>query len=156
MITAELLIINFEEIRRRSIILWEAVPPNVYFWRPDKDAMSFLEMVRHVLQCEHEYHVILKARGTPMNYVSPWDNRPFLTVQLEIEFARQFREDFLTTIRGLPDEELNTKEIIRHDVGQKSMTGRYLLKAAYHEAVHAGQFLSYLRTLRIDIPKIWD
>jgi hypothetical protein len=156
MITADLLIINFEEIRRRSIILWEAVPPNFYFWRPDKDALCFFEMVRHVLQCEHEYHVILNAGGTPVDYISPWDNRPCSTIQIEIEFARQFREDFLNTIRSLNDEDMNTKEIIRHDVGQKSMTGRYLLKAAYHEAVHAGQFMSYLRTLRINIPLIWD
>jgi len=49
-----------------------------------------------------------------------------------------------------------TIEINRQDVGQKSKVGNYLLKIAYHEAVHAGQFLSYLRTLGMDRPLIWD
>jgi uncharacterized damage-inducible protein DinB len=156
MITTDLLIINFEEIRRRSIILWESLSPDFYFWRPDKGAMTLIEGVRHVLQSEHEYYVIFLHKGAIGDYKSPWENRPYSTIQDEIAFAGQFREDFLSAIRGLTSEELENTEIIRSNVGQRSMLGRYLLKAAYHEAVHAGQFLSYLRSLRVDIPLIWD
>jgi hypothetical protein len=40
--------------------------------------------------------------------------------------------------------------------GEKKILGKYLLRIGYHESVHAGQFLSYLRAMKIDRPKIWD
>jgi uncharacterized damage-inducible protein DinB len=156
MITSELLILNFEEIRRRSIILWEAIPPDFHSWRPDKDAVTSLEMVRHVLESEHLYHVIVNRKGMIGDYVSPWNRRPYSTIGDEIEFAAHFRKNFLSAIRDFNSTELETMDINRQDLGQKSKLGKYLLKVAYHEAVHAGQFLSYLRILGIDRPLIWD
>jgi uncharacterized damage-inducible protein DinB len=156
MITSELLILNFEEIRRRSVKLWEAIPPGLYSWRPDKDAMTSLEMVRHVLESEHLYHVIMDRKGMIGDYVSPWDGRPCSTISDEIAFAGCFREDFLSAVRNFSSVELMTVEINRQDRGQKGTLGKYLLKVAYHEAVHAGQLLSYLRTLGVERPLIWD
>ncbi|MHA4811056.1 DinB family protein [Flavitalea flava] len=151
----KLLILHFEEIRRRSMLLWEAVPSDFYTWLPDKDAMTILEMVRHVLESEHLYLVILNREGLIGNYISPWANMPYTTLSAEIEFAIQYREGFLAAIQGFKPEELEGLEIVRQDVGQKSNLGKYLLKIAYHEAVHGGQFLSYLRILGIDRPLIW-
>jgi hypothetical protein len=37
MTQTELLLINFEETRRRSIMLWSALPEGKYFWKPDDD-----------------------------------------------------------------------------------------------------------------------
>jgi len=156
MITTELLILNFEEIRRRSILLWESIPTDFYTWRPDKGAMTSREMVRHVLESEHLYHVIMSRGGMIGDYVSPWTNMPYTTIRDELEFAKYFREDFLSAIQGFNPGELETIIIFREDVGQISNLGKYLLKVAYHEAVHAGQLLSYLRTLGIDRPLIWD
>jgi hypothetical protein len=34
--------------------------------------------------------------------------------------------------------------------------GDYLLRIGFHEAVHAGQFLAYLRAMQIERPFIWD
>ena len=58
----EIIILNFEEIRRRSIKLWAAITPNIYFWRPDNNAMSCLEMVRHILEGEHLFHMIVNQK----------------------------------------------------------------------------------------------
>jgi hypothetical protein len=49
----ELILLNFEEIRRRSIKLWTGLPAEFYFWQPDRKAMHCFEMIRHVLEGEH-------------------------------------------------------------------------------------------------------
>jgi len=156
MTATDLLILHFGEIRRRSIKIWEAIPPEFYSWRPDEDAMTAQEMVRHVLESEHLYHVILNRNGVAGDYVSPWVGKPFLSIADEIAFAMPFRESYLSAVRGFRSIDLEATEIVRPDVGQKNKLGQYLLKVAYHEAVHAGQLLSYLRTLGIDRPLIWD
>lgn len=156
MTSNELIIFNLEEIRRRSIKLWEGISAEHYFWRPDAGAMSCLEMVRHVLEGEHLYHVIVNRRGDLGNYMSPWSNRPYLSLEDELEFAAPFREAFFATIKDFSCSDLDTLEIIRAEAGQRKKLGDYLLRIGYHEAVHAGQMLSYLRTLEIDRPIIWD
>ena len=56
----EIILTNFEEIRRRSIKLWTGLIPEAYFWKPDLNAMSCLEMVRHILEGEHLFHKIVE------------------------------------------------------------------------------------------------
>ena len=156
MTSNELIIFNLEEIRRRSIKLWTGIPVEHYFWRPDSGAMTCLEMVRHVLEGEHLYHVIVNRRGDLGNYMSPWFNRPYRSLEDELEFAAPFREAFFATIKDFSCSELDTLGIKRAEAGQRKKLGDYLLRIGYHEAVHAGQMLSYLRTLRVDRPIIWD
>jgi uncharacterized damage-inducible protein DinB len=50
------------------------------------------------------------------------------------------------------------KEVViyREEVGQIKILGDYLNRMVYHEAVHIGQLLSYLRTLGIERHQIWD
>lgn len=156
MTVGELLLLHFKETRRRSIKIWEGIPPECYTWKPDKDAMTSLEMVRHVLESEHLYHMILLRNGDARDYVSPWTNKPYVSIGEELQFAAPFRGDFLQAIKELKETELETWEIFRPDVHQHSSLGKYLLKIAYHEAVHAGQLLSYLRSIGIERPLIWD
>lgn len=154
--TTELLILNCEEIRRRSIKLWSWIPARFYSWKPDKEAMSILEMVRHVLEGEHLFHKIVENRGNLGDYLSPWEGRIYTNVQDEIDFAKPFRDDFFKTIRAFSSEDLSQIEIVRSEKGQRRKLGDYLQRIAYHEAVHTGQMLSYLRTLGIERPQIWD
>ena len=44
----EIVIFNLEEVRRRSIKVWSEIPEDFLHWKPDNEAMSCLEMVRHV------------------------------------------------------------------------------------------------------------
>jgi uncharacterized damage-inducible protein DinB len=152
----ELILLNFEEIRRRSLKLWTGITPDNYFWRPDINAMNCLEMVRHVLESEHLFNVIVNKRGNLGDYHSPWTDRPYTDVQAELDFAEPFRHKFFDTIKAFNPTDLDTIEIIRSEKGQRRRLGDYLQRIAYHEAVHTGQMLSYLRTLRVDIPLIWD
>ncbi|MCB0663922.1 MAG: DinB family protein [Saprospiraceae bacterium] len=152
---AELIIINFSEIRRRSIMLWETLPESLYHWKPDEGAMSAIEMIRHVLQADYGWNIIIN-QGDMTHYKTPWDNRPFISVSDEIAFAAPYRKAFLDSIRQFSDLHLDQTEIIHPGNGKKKPLRKYLLRIGYHEAVHAGQFLSYLRGMDIDRPQIWD
>lgn len=151
-----IIILNFEEIRRRSIKLWTSITPDNYFWRPDINAMNCLEMIRHVLEGEHLFHMIVNKRGNLGDYVSPWTNRPYTDLKAELDFARPFRVTFLETINQFSPDDFSTIEIIRSEKGQRRQLGDYLQRIAYHEAVHTGQMLSYFRTLGLERPQLWD
>jgi uncharacterized damage-inducible protein DinB len=156
MTQTQIILLNFEEIRRRSIKMWTQIPSNFYNWNPDEKAMSCIEMIRHVLESEHLFHVIVINRGNLGDYVSPWKKLPYTTLQAELDFAIPFREKFFNTIKSFSAEELDTIEIIRTEVGQRRKLGDYLQRIAYHEAVHTGQMLSYCRAMGIEVPKVWD
>ncbi len=153
---ADIIVLNFEEIRRRSIKLWEGIKPNNYFWQPDDGAMNCIEMIRHVLESEHLFHTIVNRKGNLGDYPSPWKDRPYSDLHAELSFAQPYRDDFMRTIQSFSPEDLSTIEIIRSEVGQRRKLGDYLNRIAYHESVHTGQLLDYLRTLNAKRPLIWD
>ena len=157
MTSTELIILNFEEVRRRSIKLWTGIPEKFYSWQPDQNAMTIIEMVQHVLESEYIYQTIVKNGGTKGDdFKSPWENKGYATVLDEIKFAGPYRQSFLEMVRSFSQQDLEEIEIIRVEVGQRRKLGDYLLRIAYHESVHTGQMLSYLRTLGVDRPKVWD
>ncbi|TAL40514.1 MAG: DinB family protein, partial [Chitinophagaceae bacterium] len=140
----------------RSIMLWSGLLPEFYFWRPDSKAMSCMEMIRHVLETESIYRIIIINKGGHAeDFVSPWKDRPFTSLQNELEFAMPFRKEFLETVLGFTPDELTSIEIVRKE-RKTRILGDFLNRCAYHESVHTGQFLSYLRTLGLDRPNIWD
>ena len=156
MTQTEIILTNFEEVRRRSIILWEGLIPEIYFWKPDLNAMNCLEMVRHVLEGEHLFHKIVDNRGNIGDYISPWAGMTYADLQAELEFARPYREAFLDSIKSFSSDDLSTVEIIRSGEGQRRKHGDYLQRIAYHESVHTGQLLAYFRILGLERPMIWD
>lgn len=152
----ELIIMNFEEVRRRSIKLWMSIPEEYLGWRPDDQAMSCLEMVRHLLDSEHYYHLALVNRSSIADYESPFDPQPLISVQKELEQAEPLRNAFLETVRSFNQADLENIIIDRSDVGYKRKLGDMLLRIAYHESVHTGQLLDYLRAAGVPRVKIWD
>ena len=62
----------------------------------------------------------------------------------------------MESVRQFSDAELNKTEIVHPGNGDKKVLGKYLLRIGYHESVHVGQFLSYLRAMNINRPEIWD
>lgn len=151
-----ILLTNFEEVRRRSILIWTSIPTEKLDWKPDQEAMSMSEMIRHVLESEHYYHLAILNRGSLKSFDSPFENRDFLSVRDELRFAEPYREQFLNTIRSFREEDLSEIRIDRSDVGYIRPLHDMLLRIAYHESVHAGQILDYMRTAGVDRPRIWD
>ena len=152
----EIIILNFDEIRRRSIKLWDGLPAEKYDWKPDAAAMGSLEMIRHVLEAEHLFHVIVTNRGNLGDYVSPWGNRPYTNIKDELEFANKYRNEFMDAVNNFSETDLENIEIVRSEKNQRKKLGNYLNRIAYHESVHTGQMLSYFRGMGIEIPLIWD
>ena len=152
----EIILINFSEIRRRSLKLWNGIPNEYLNWKPDENAFTIIEMIRHVLEGEHLFHKIIQNRGNLGNYQSPWKELKYSNLKSELEFSEKYRVEFLNMIKGLKEEDLENVKIERKEVGQSKKLGDYLNRIAYHESVHTGQMLDYLRTAGIERPKIWD
>src|SRR5438067_11332519 len=93
-----LLLLNAEEVRRRSRMVWDSIPPDRLDWKPDPEAMSCKEIVRHVLEGEHLYTQMIEKRGSVPQDNSPFAARPFVSVADEVEFAQPYREKFLRVV----------------------------------------------------------
>ena len=117
--------------------------------------MTAIEMIRHVLEADYGWNIIINNRSLT-DYKTPWENRPFISVSDELEFAEPYRQTFLESVNQFSDRELNKTNIIHPGNGEIKILGKYLLRIGYHESVHAGQFLSYLRAMKINRPEIWD
>jgi uncharacterized damage-inducible protein DinB len=96
----ELLVLNLEEVRRRSLKVWKDIPLDRMHWKPDKRLLDL--------------------------------------------------------IRSYSSDELSTKTIDRSDKGYVRTIGDFVLRMAYHESVHTGQLLSYMRRMNVPRPEIWD
>jgi uncharacterized damage-inducible protein DinB len=156
----ELLLWNLEEVRRRSVKVWQAIPTERLNWKPDDEAMTCIELVRHVPECEYLYLNILKiGRRPPIDELneSMWIARPYTTVEAEIEFAKPYRTELLTLIGSYTAEELSTRMVDYSAKGHSVRSfGDFILRMSYHESVHTGQLLSYLRMMDAPRPSIWD
>ncbi|CAH0249063.1 hypothetical protein SRABI96_03129 [Peribacillus sp. Bi96] len=156
MISIDLIILNLEEVRRRNIKLWTSIPKDKLHWKPDDVAMSCLEMVRHVLDSEHYYPLSIKNQGSLPVYESPFEKQPLISVEAELKFAEPYRRDFLETIISFNEDDLSTIKIDRSNIRYTRDLGDMLLRIAYHESVHTGQLLDYLRTAGVPRISVWD
>lgn len=152
----DLILLNFEEIRRRSIKIWKSIPEEKLAWRPDDEAMSCQEMIRHVLESEHYYHLAILNKGSLSEFDSPFEKQPFTTLDAELTLAEPYRKQFLSLIQSFSEEDLSKIKIDRSDSGYIRELGDMLLRVAYHESVHTGQLLDYLRSAEVPRVKIWD
>ncbi|MEX3623507.1 DinB family protein, partial [Viridibacillus arvi] len=78
------------------------------------------------------------------------------TVNSELKFAEPFRNHFLKTIKSFSEKDLTSIKIDRSDSGYIRSLGDMLLRVAYHESVHTGQLLDYLRMARVPRVRVWD
>ncbi|MEK4747172.1 hypothetical protein CHH57_05575 [Niallia circulans] len=154
----DLLILNFKEVRRRSIKVWKAIPPQLLKWKPDEEALSCADMIRHVIEGEYLYHQMLINKGSiePNSFHNPFEQKEFTTVEEELKFSQPYRKEFLTYIKSISNDDLENGMIDRSDVGYIRPLEDMLLRIAYHESVHTGQLLGYMRTMGIERSQIWD
>jgi uncharacterized damage-inducible protein DinB len=79
-----------------------------------------------------------------------------MSIEEEIAFASPHHAAFMEVISHFSETQLEEIEIVRPKANLKRKLGDYLQRIAYHEAIHTGQLLSYLRTMNVDRPQIWD
>ncbi len=152
----DVLALNLEEVRRRSVKVWRAIPAERLHWKPDEGAMSCVEVVRHVLEGEHLYTLMLRSGGSLAADESPFTGRPYTSVEDELAFAEPYHRETLELVRSFSPEGLSARKVDRSDVGYVRAFGDFILRMAYHESVHAGQLLGYLRSMGAPRPNVWD
>jgi uncharacterized damage-inducible protein DinB len=152
--TNELLILNLEEVRRRSIKIWRGIPADKLGWKPDGKAMSFIETVRHVLKGEWGYMQMLRHGASLDTEGSPFKPHQLTDIETELARAATFRVEFMQLVGSYSDTELTGKLLDRSDIGYVRTYGDFILRIAYHESVHAGQLLGYLRGLNVPRPNV--
>jgi uncharacterized damage-inducible protein DinB len=152
----DLILLNLNEVRRRSTKIWTSIPQEKLHWKPDKEAMTCIEMVRHVLESEHYYHLAIQNQGSLTVFDSPFEKLPFSTVNAELKVAEPFRNEFIETIKSYSEEDLTNIKIDRSESGYIRSLGDMLLRVAYHESVHTGQLLDYLRMAEVPRVRVWD
>jgi len=118
--------------------------------------MTCVEMVRHVLESEYYYHLAIKNLGSLKEFDSPFEKRPLQSIKDELKFAASYHQQFLDMITTFSEEDLTNIQIDCSDVGYIRSLGDMLTRIGYHESVHAGQLLQYLRIMEVDRPRIWD
>ncbi|MCZ8541865.1 DinB family protein [Psychrobacillus psychrodurans] len=152
----DLILLNLNEVRRRSTKVWTSIPQEKLHWKPDKEAMTCIEMVRHVLESEHYYHLAIQNQGSLTVFDSPFEKLPFSTVNAELKVAEPFRNEFIETIKSYSEEDLTNIKVDRSESGYIRSLGDMLLRVAYHESVHTGQLLDYLRMAEVPRVRVWD
>lgn len=119
--------------------------------------MTFGEMIRHVWSASFHYHMLLRNNGSIKTDIhTPYDEEPITSVEKEIELSQSYFSDFIEYVESISTEELESRLINRSDVGYQRYLGDMLLRIAYHDAIHTGQFLQYLRMVELERPLIWD
>ncbi|MHC0037681.1 DinB family protein [Pseudoneobacillus sp. C159] len=153
----ELFLLDFQECRRRFLMTAAAFPDDLLCWKPDKNAQSVSEIIRHVLLHDFYWLMILKEERLPTaEELQHLAKKPFTNLQDEIGWSRVYQNQFSEFIKTLDVNELGTRYISWPHKPIRRTLGDTLERKSYHDAVHTGQLLQYLRMLQIERPLIWD
>lgn len=153
----EIFVLDFKECRRRFLMTAAAFPDELLTWRPDKDALTVGETIRHVLLHDFSWLMILKDNRLPNDEerVFLWEE-PYTNLQDEINRASVYQEEFIKYVSSLDVNDLDSTFVDWPHKPIRRSLGDTLERKSYHDAVHTGQLLQYLRMLHIDRPLIWD
>ncbi|WP_369683818.1 DinB family protein [Salipaludibacillus sp. LMS25] len=114
---------------KSGIKVWKAIPEQKLNWKPDGEALTCAEMMRHILEAEFLYHQILIRKGSVglSNLSNPFKDNSFTTVDNELAFAQPYRKNFLEYINTISVSDFETIRIDRSDVGYVRTLGDMLL-----------------------------
>ena len=140
----EIFIKNFEDIRGRSVNLWNCIPEEYLKWQHNVESFSLIGLVRHVLEQEYLLFKAITNQGKLDRKNSPWNGKPYNSIADELEFAQPYREAFIAMISTLSNTELMEMKI--DGVSPKSLTA-HLNLMAYHESIHTGEMIHNLTIL---------
>lgn len=81
---------------------------------------------------------------------------PYSNLKNELKRTVQYYHQFIEYVSSLDVNELETSMIQWPHKPIIRPLGDTLERKSYHDAVHTGQLLQYLRMLHIEPPLIWD
>lgn len=153
----ELFLLDFKECRRRFLLVANGFPNEYLTWRPDIHALSVGETIRHVLLHDFSWFTILSENRLPSKEETTplWDN-PYTNLEDELTRSAPYHQQFLEYVQSLDPNLLDTTMISWPHKPIARTLGDTLERKSYHDAVHTGQLLQYMRMLNLDRPDIWD
>jgi uncharacterized damage-inducible protein DinB len=135
---------HFGALRKLSVAVAEAMPPEQYAFRPDPGSMTFGELISHIAATNYAFCAGLQDSNLPQT-PSPSDKDKVAVVK----FLSSSFEYCSEVIPNLTDEQLNNV----HNSPDGRLSGREVLLAMFvHVAHHRGQAEVYLRDKGIKPP----
>ncbi|MGB7848605.1 MAG: DinB family protein [Candidatus Acidiferrum sp.] len=133
---------HFDALRKLSVAVGQAMPPEQYSFRPHPESMNFGELMLHIAATNFQFCAGLKDSDPPA-LPSPTGKDAIL------QFLSGSFDYCSTLIPNLTEEQLNKT----HNSPDGRLPGREILLAMYvHVAHHRGQAEIYLRDKGIKPP----
>jgi len=133
---------HFGALRKLSVAVAQAMPPEKYGFRPHTESMDFGGLMSHIAATNYQFCAGLKD-AEPPSMPSPTDK------QGVVKFLSDSFEYCSTVIPGLTEDQLSKV----HSSPDGRLPGREILLAMYvHVAHHRGQAEIYLRDNGIKPP----
>ena len=146
-----------QTIRGRTRQATALIRPENFSWRPEKDALSVGEMLRHLWVSEEGVRrVALEGNFTYYETRIPHGLRAVIgtPVNLDEELARleSVHEETLAAVQALPLERWDD-ERAHAGLGIRRKIGVILMGINEHEIHHRAQLMTYLRILGSPVPE---
>jgi uncharacterized damage-inducible protein DinB len=133
---------HFAALSKLSVAVAQAMPPELYEFRPHPDSMNFGQLMSHIASTNYQFCAGLKDSDPPA-VPSPTDKGAI------VKFLSDSFEYCSAVIPNLTDEQLSQT----HNSPDGRLSGREVLLAMYvHVAHHRGQAEIYLRDKGIKPP----
>ena len=138
-------------VRERTQRVVDLVPDDRLEWRPDPDAFSFADLLRHVAALER-YMFAENVRGRPSRY--PGHGPELAEGAEEVRaFWRRCRREALALYGELTDADL--ERACTTPAGAELRTWKWLRAMVEHEVHHRGQLYLMLRMVSVDTPPLY-
>lgn len=146
-----------EAIRGRTRQVVTRVRPERLAWRPEKDALSVGEMLRHLWVSEEGVRrVALEANFAYYEMRIPQGLRAVLgtpgSLEEELERLERTHSQTLAAVAAYPLERFE-EERVHSDLGFRRRVYAVLFGINEHEVHHRAQLMTYLRILGTPVPE---
>ncbi len=153
----ELFIKQKEAVRRRTREVAGMVRPENFGWRPEKDALSVGEMLRHLWVSEEGVRrAALDADFCYYEKRIPQGLRAVLgvpgTLAEELSSLESVHQETLRLVTEFPLEHIE-EERVHAELGFRRKVSAMLLGINEHEIHHRAQLMVYLRILGTPVPE---
>ncbi len=153
----ELFLKQKEAIRRRTREVVRMIRPEHFAWRPEKDALSVSEMLRHIWVSEEGVRrVALEGNFAYYETRIPQGLRAVLgtpgTLTEELENLERVHRQTIAEVASCPVGVFD-EERAHEGLGYRRKVYAILLGINEHEIHHRAQLMTYLRILGTPVPE---
>ena len=153
----ELFVKQKEAVRRRTREVVGMVQPKDFAWRPEKDALTVGEMLRHLWVSEEGVRrAALEGDFSYYEKRIPEGLRAVLgapsTLHTELAQLESVHQETLRLVGGLPPARME-EERVQEALGFRRKVYAMLLGINEHEIHHRAQLMVYLRMLGTPVPE---